>query len=482
MTTVTKEIKLDQIVDQQNDKQKQQTDEQSEQLDKPKICENKTNLDALKSLVNQNGDEKINLFSSDQISKLARNNFGFKNNFPNFLTATSMNLSQAPEKSSYLVTPRQAIRKRKSFILNQSDINGPSHNYDSVEFVEDLKRRKLNGGKSSNPLIDGSMFVWLSQFLTFFQRCSISYLHFANINTRIITYLAMIVIFGLIKEYVLIDSVLPSEWLTFIFKYIKSPKRSPLNVYFVKLGWLWTFIATIPFFLITRLLYLINKQNGGSNGRKIINNGSKNYNTMTMVPKESNPDKQTSTSDETGGDKAEDRKDENMTQAADKVEKPKQINFLIQYIQEIWPPFGRIILATLLWYFSVNLFSEIGKVTGHCQTESNTMVFLKKSIEECIKEGHKWIYGFDLSGHIFLMTFSNFIIIEELRYLLFRFEGFYEFRYLAKFDRDRAQRFVKPYHFRMDYLVHWTALLLTSIMLMIVLIWDYMMILSLIHI
>lgn len=81
----------------------------------------------------------------------------------------------------------------------------------------------------------------------------------------------------------------------------------------------------------------------------------------------------------------------------------------------------------------------------------------------------------DISGHLFLMTFSNLIIIEELRYLLCRFEGFHEFHRYMKFDRERAENFIQPYRFRWNSPIHWIGLIGTLIMAIITLIWDFMM-------
>ena len=68
--------------------------------------------------------------------------------------------------------------------------------------------------------------------------------------------------------------------------------------------------------------------------------------------------------------------------------------------------FGRLGVAHLIWMCITSLFVLIDSYTGVCSNEG----ILKRS--ECIKQGHRWI-GFDISGHIFLLTYCIYIITEE---------------------------------------------------------------------
>lgn len=95
-------------------------------------------------------------------------------------------------------------------------------------------------------------------------------------------------------------------------------------------------------------------------------------------------------------------------------------------------------------------------------------------IDDCIQNGDRWMYGFDISGHIFLMSFSNLIIMNELRYL-FKLKQFHEFNYLNKFNQNRRNNFVDPYRFKNET-TYWLSLILTIIMFTIMVIWDFMMI------
>lgn len=55
---------------------------------------------------------------------------------------------------------------------------------------------------------------------------------------------------GALKHYY-IDGLPNDHW----FLTLRTGKKNPLNVYFIKLGWLWTWITLIPFCLLTRFVY-----------------------------------------------------------------------------------------------------------------------------------------------------------------------------------------------------------------------------------
>lgn len=68
--------------------------------------------------------------------------------------------------------------------------------------------------------------------------------------------------------------------------------------------------------------------------------------------------------------------------------------------------FMRLIIASSLWYGVTALFILVEENSGIC----NVTKFLNR--EECISGGFRW-KGFDVSGHCFLLVFSNLVLIEE---------------------------------------------------------------------
>lgn len=70
---------------------------------------------------------------------------------------------------------------------------------------------------------------------------------------------------------------------------------------------------------------------------------------------------------------------------------------------------SRLAVATFGWYFWVNLFNCIEELTGMCEGEET--LTSKKS---CHLQGYHWD-GFDVSGHIFLLTYSALVISEEIQ-------------------------------------------------------------------
>ncbi|XKL63410.1 hypothetical protein PGB90_005774 [Kerria lacca] len=72
----------------------------------------------------------------------------------------------------------------------------------------------------------------------------------------------------------------------------------------------------------------------------------------------------------------------------------------------------RLAIATFFWFFWVNFFIYIEKIYGYCieRRDIQTKVI-------CTSTGFHW-HGFDLSGHAFLLIYSNLILIEEARPIL----------------------------------------------------------------
>ncbi|GMT26713.1 hypothetical protein PFISCL1PPCAC_18010, partial [Pristionchus fissidentatus] len=68
----------------------------------------------------------------------------------------------------------------------------------------------------------------------------------------------------------------------------------------------------------------------------------------------------------------------------------------------------RLVTATGLWYFTVQVFHRILHATSRCDVGGITV-----GRSECSVKGGHWLLGIDISGHCFLMLFSILIISEE---------------------------------------------------------------------
>ncbi|CAK5031273.1 unnamed protein product [Meloidogyne enterolobii] len=67
----------------------------------------------------------------------------------------------------------------------------------------------------------------------------------------------------------------------------------------------------------------------------------------------------------------------------------------------------RLLIATIGWYLWTNAFIKFEDQTGVCQGLNNS------SKIDCYNGGGKWIPGFDVSGHTFLLLYSILIVSEE---------------------------------------------------------------------
>ncbi len=121
---------------------------------------------------------------------------------------------------------------------------------------------------------------------------------------------------------------------------VKVPRfytNSFLNQYFVKLGWFWTLLLTIPFVFMTSYTYCCGKK-----------------------------------------------------------------ELLIQHL-------ARLGIATGFWFFWVNFFVYFEGITGQCVDKRELIDKIA-----CLDAGGHW-YAFDLSGHAFILIYSNLVLIEEAR-------------------------------------------------------------------
>lgn len=163
----------------------------------------------------------------------------------------------------------------------------------------------------------------------------ILYNHYAFLYLRLGLYLAVITLAGLIKDY-----LFPRISSTKLFEFIsslQSAKKSVLNVYFVKLGWLWTLVALLPFILITRTLFV--RRN---TCRAACRSEVTTYNTVATPngsPKQSNP---------------------------------QWTSRVSHWLLSLLAPLARLALATAIWYYSTQLFVHVAQVTSYCQMSNSS--------------------------------------------------------------------------------------------------------------
>ena len=67
---------------------------------------------------------------------------------------------------------------------------------------------------------------------------------------------------------------------------------------------------------------------------------------------------------------------------------------------------GRVATAHIVWYGVTTLINKYHHEFGQCEMEDII------NIKVCLQGGHRWI-GFDISGHVFFMSYCIFIITEE---------------------------------------------------------------------
>ena len=182
------------------------------------------------------------------------------------------------------------------------------------------------------------------------------------LKIRFLYYFCLVIFGGILSDFapVFCRAIMP----------IRTSKGNILNVYFVKLGWGWTLALLSPFIIMTSsILYP---------GPQVASNQDGNR---------------------------ESRKQEKFSQ-------------VISIFQKlVTKDLTRIVVCTLVWYFSVNLFVSIESVYGSCAVQSGnsttSQVTSKFSSKySCSKQGYIWS-GFDISGHTFLLMFSILCIIEE---------------------------------------------------------------------
>lgn len=80
----------------------------------------------------------------------------------------------------------------------------------------------------------------------------------------------------------------------------------------------------------------------------------------------------------------------------------------IMSLKTVYKHLSRLIVTTFFWYVFTTMFDVIENWTGMCSGNSS---FTTK--KDCVKGDMIWD-GFDISGHVFLLTFCIMIINEEL--------------------------------------------------------------------
>lgn len=70
----------------------------------------------------------------------------------------------------------------------------------------------------------------------------------------------------------------------------------------------------------------------------------------------------------------------------------------------------RICIATFFWFAWTLSFNVIESSVGKCSVKGTDL----KTKSMCLKNGYVW-YGFDISGHAFILLYSSLVLIEEAR-------------------------------------------------------------------
>ncbi|EFO17685.1 hypothetical protein LOAG_10816 [Loa loa] len=68
---------------------------------------------------------------------------------------------------------------------------------------------------------------------------------------------------------------------------------------------------------------------------------------------------------------------------------------------------SRMVIATIVWYYCTHSFVVFEHMTGHCYGSELS------PRSSCSVDGGKWVPGFDISGHCFILIYSSLIICEE---------------------------------------------------------------------
>jgi hypothetical protein len=67
----------------------------------------------------------------------------------------------------------------------------------------------------------------------------------------------------------------------------------------------------------------------------------------------------------------------------------------------------RMLIATVVWYFCTAFFVWFARFRGWCHGVDGALR------DECALQGGKWVPGFDISGHAFILVYSVLLMSEE---------------------------------------------------------------------
>ncbi|XP_030064794.1 acyl-coenzyme A diphosphatase FITM2 isoform X2 [Microcaecilia unicolor] len=88
--------------------------------------------------------------------------------------------------------------------------------------------------------------------------------------------------------------------------------------------------------------------------------------------------------------------------------------YLTRNQKEVLRRLSTLLIGTIIWYVCTRFFMFIENLTGSCYT-SEALQDLKEEHENkkaCVMGGGVW-YGFDISGHSFLLPYCILMIVEE---------------------------------------------------------------------
>ncbi|XP_067135550.1 acyl-coenzyme A diphosphatase FITM2 [Centruroides vittatus] len=133
---------------------------------------------------------------------------------------------------------------------------------------------------------------------------------------------------------------------------------------------------------------------------------------------------------------------------------------------------SRVLIGTVAWYCWTTLFVFVETWTGSCTSDRYSTRL------SCLRHGHRWT-GFDISGHAFLLVYSNLFLMEEAKCIrgwerigeLIRNEEFDEDSPLRKLEERELSNLKNSYE---KYTVFIKALFIFMTGLYIL--WDVMLI------
>lgn len=186
-----------------------------------------------------------------------------------------------------------------------------------------------------------------------------------ELSKRLFAYFCLIFFGSLVADFtpLLIKTFIP----------IRIHKNHLLNVWFVKIGWFWVWLLLVPFVHLTAKIIQLTPAE--EDGAEYIQEYTKVKLSVSVSKAQAESAKQQSWYQE-----------------------------IANFFQS--QHFFRLLISTVLFFTSTSIFTWYEEATSMCSISS---INIK---EDCIRSHHRWS-GFDISGHAFLLLFSNLIILEE---------------------------------------------------------------------